>query len=353
MLAAFSRLSDQIQITALAPTQGPLQQALQGLNVNHVPFALRDQQGVKRTSESLLREWNRTANDYSIDLLHANSLSMCRHLGRTASLLKIPATGHIRDIMKLKPKAIRDLNSLAAVVAVSEATRDFHVDQGLSDEACEVIYNGVDTDRFAPRQRTGYLHKELGLPRHISLAATIGQICLRKGQVDLAHAAAHIKVKFPDLHFLLIGQRHSAKAESIAYDEKIDAIFASAGISHRLHRLGYRDDISQLLNEVDLLIHPARQEPLGRVLLEAAASALPIVTTAVGGTSEILCDLDCEHLITPGEPSQLATAIQRTLENVPESRRMAERMHNFVTQRFNIDNQSTALLRFWESKANS
>lgn len=349
MLAAFSKLRDQIRITALSPAEGALANSLKGHGINHIPFELRERNSAKRSPESLLQEWNLAATEHDIGLFHANSLSMCRQLGRVADALAVPATGHIRDIMKLKPKAVQDLNKLTGIVTVSHATRQFHLDQGLNADICQVIYNGVDTEQFAPRERTCYLHDELGLPPNTKLAATIGQICLRKGQVDLAQSAVKIGDRFPNLHFLLIGQRHSSKAESVAYDEEIDTIFENAGMRHRLHRLGYRDDIPQLLNEVDSLIHPARQEPLGRVLLEAASSGTPIVATDVGGTSEILRASKSARLVPPGAPDQLADAIVDTLENTTESRNMAARARCFVEDRFQVENQAHALLRFWNS----
>jgi glycosyltransferase involved in cell wall biosynthesis len=76
-----------------------------------------------------------------------------------------------------------------------------------------------------------------------------------------------------------------------------------------VHRLGYRNDIARLLNEVDALVHPAHEEPLGRVLLEAAASGTPIIATDVGGTREIVRHRESALLIPPGNPRTLADAI--------------------------------------------
>jgi glycosyltransferase involved in cell wall biosynthesis len=86
-------------------------------------------------------------------------------------------------------------------------------------------------------------------------------------------------------------------------------------MSGRFHFLGVRGDMDRLLNELTLLIHPARQEPLGRVLLEAAACGLPIVATAVGGTAEIFPpDSASARLIPPGNPEALASAVVQLLD---------------------------------------
>ena len=91
-----------------------------------------------------------------------------------------------------------------------------------------------------------------------------------------------------DLPFawLIIGQRFSEKEESRQFEAGLHQ--AGAGpLAGRIHFLGVRDDIPEILNELTLLVHPARQEPLGRVLLEAAAAGVAVVATDVGGTREI------------------------------------------------------------------
>ena len=61
-------------------------------------------------------------------------------------------------------QAIADLNCHSRLLAVSEATRQFHVAQGLAGEKTFVLYNGIDLEQFRPRPPTGYLHRQLGLP---------------------------------------------------------------------------------------------------------------------------------------------------------------------------------------------
>jgi glycosyltransferase involved in cell wall biosynthesis len=79
--------------------------------------------------------------------------------------------------------------------------------------------------------------------------------------------------------------------------------------------LGNRNDVPFLLPECDLLVHAARQEPLGRVLLEAAATGMAIVATDVGGTREIFpAEAKAAVLVPPDDPGALATAIRPLLQ---------------------------------------
>ena len=126
------------------------------------------------------------------DLLHANSLAMGRLSGPVAREIGVPSLSHLRDIVVLRRQAIADLNCHHRLLAVSEATRRFHVAQGLTAERTSVLYNGVDTGLFRPASPSGYLHDELGLPRDCPLIATIGQISLRKGLDAVLMALAEL-----------------------------------------------------------------------------------------------------------------------------------------------------------------
>lgn len=299
----------EFELIALAPGRGRLADALRDASLQHVPFEQRDACDRRLPREEVSQKLVETIRELSPSLLHANSLSMGRLTGAASGRLTIPCTAHLRDIIGLSRAAIDDLNRNQALIAVSQATRDFHVAQGLSAERLSVIVNGVDGDRFRPRPRTFALCRELNVSQASFIVLTVGQIGLRKGQDVLAAAAPAIAKHLPQIQFVIVGERNSAKDETIAYEANLQAEFARAGLGDRLHLLGYRDDVDRLMNEADLLVHPAKQEPLGRVLLEAAASELPIVATNVGGTAEILTDGVSGRLVAPKHPAELAGAV--------------------------------------------
>jgi len=175
-----------------------------------------------------------------------------------------------------------------------------------------VLYNGVDLREFRPRPPTGYLHRQLGLSSDALLVGAIGQIGLRKGQDVLLRAAEMLPLALPEVHYLIVGQRSSNKAESRQFEASLHAA-AKGALAGRVHFLGVRDDVDRLLNELTLLVHPARQEPLGRVLLEAAASGVAVVATDVGGTPEIFPSGATARLVPPDDPTALAAAMRELL----------------------------------------
>ena len=264
-------------VVLLAPPNGPLPAAARELGVEVVDWSIRED-GHKPPPEWAVVSLREAADRVGADLLHANSLSLARLTGRLAREDDRPATGHLRDMMRLSGAARRDLSANRRLIAVSPAVQAYHEAEGVT--GITVVPNGI-----APIERKrppGWLRAELGLPSDVPLIATVGQIGLRKGH-DVASAALRFLMRssdgrLPSFVWLVVGERFSQKAESVAYEEQL-----GVGLGDAIRRLGWRDDVPELLAECTMLLHPARQEPFGRVLLEAREVGLPIVACDVGG----------------------------------------------------------------------
>ena len=303
-------------VLVAGPPGGPLPDALAGKSVSYQAWQTHDPYGARLPLENLRRNLADLLRRLRPALVHANSLSTTRIAGPVAHESGIPSIGHLRDIAKLGPRAIEDINRHRRLLAVSRATCEFHVTQGIDATKCAVVYNGVDLDLFCPRPVTGYLHDELRIPPTSRLVACIGQLGLRKGTEVVLSAALQIAADVPDVHWLIVGERTSNKQESIEFEALLHSVAAEGLLSGRVHFLGSRTDIQQLLSECVLLVHAARQEPLGRVLLEAAASGLAVVATDVGGTREIFPrQQDGAILVPPDDREALASTVRDLLND--------------------------------------
>lgn len=347
-LASLERQRPEFRFSAIAPVSGPLAEALRSRGIDVRPLPLRDGAGRRLPREETLRRLRTELSSLNAEMVHANSLAMGRLLGALGDDFPIPRVSHLRDIIGLSRTAIADLNRNDWLIAVSEATRDFHVGHGLDADKTVVIYNGVDCEEFQPRKKRGTLNAELGLPASAFLVLTVGQIGLRKGQDVLAEAAARLRDSQPELHFVIVGERNSNKQESVEFETALVRRFKESGLRHRLHLLGYRHDIPRLMNEADLLVHPAHQEPLGRVLLEAAASGLPIVATDVGGTREILADGVSARLVPPGDLVSLAAAIAKVASSPEMRSRFAAAARERIESQFTIERAVERLAAVWD-----
>lgn len=348
LLAAIGTLKHAFRFTVFSPAAGPLAEALQEQRVELIPSPLIDASGERVPRSVAATKLVEAVHSCNADLLHGNSLAMGRLTGEVASRLSIPCTAHLRDIIGLSKAAIADLNGNARLIAVSEATRDFHIAQGLDSSRTVVIHNGIDLDRFRPRPRSPLVRNELGIPSNALVALTIGQIGLRKGWDVFAEAAATLSETWPALHVVLVGERYASKSETVEYERRVRERFHNA-LPVRAHFVGCRNDVPDLMNSADLLVHPARQEPFGRVLLEAAASGLPIVATDVGGTAEMLQDGITARLVPSGNPELLAQAMNELLRDANLRDRFARAARERVEATFSIDKAAAELGDVWQS----
>jgi glycosyltransferase involved in cell wall biosynthesis len=333
----------------MAPPCGLLADALAAQNIELLPFECRTADGSHLPQSRLREQLSAALRRRRPALLHANSLAMGRLSGPVAAQLRLPSLGHLRDIVRLSAQAVRDLDCHGRLLAVSHAACAFHVAGGLTAEKVHVLYNGVDLEAFCPRSPTGDVHRELGLPPEKQLVGVIGQIGLRKGQDVLLRAATQIVDHVPHVHYLLVGQRHSDKDETRRFERALHEA-AIGPLRERVHFLGVRNDVCRLLGELTLLVHPARQEPLGRVLLEGAAAGVTIVATAVGGTPEIFpAAMEAAVLVPPGDSSALGDAIRKLLGDSSLRRRLASAARRRAEEQFDIRTAIQGLLEHYHA----
>jgi glycosyltransferase involved in cell wall biosynthesis len=336
-----------------APVVGPLAEALHQRGIPHVPWPTHNTDGNRLPIHELRGKLEELIREVRPALVHANSLSAARIVGPVTAELGIRSIGHLRDIVKVSQQAVDDLNAHRRLLAVSRATRDFHVANGVDSANCVVVHNGVDLTEFQPRSPTGYLHRELALAPSARLVATIGQLGPRKG-TDVALAAARrVIASVPDTHWLVIGERTSNKSESRFFEANLQGYASIPLLAERVHLLGTRNDIFRVLSECELLVHAARQEPLGRVLLEAAASGLAVVATSVGGTREIFpTEIDGAVLVPPDDEIALAEAVHALLRDDADRRSLAAAGRRRAEAAFDIRHASAHLIEQYHSVLN-
>ncbi len=355
MLAALPAVAATgFDVCVAAPPDGLLASTLRQRGIAHVPWRTHDEQGKRQPLAQLRTGLAELIERERPGLVHANSLSTSRIVGPVVAACGLPSIGHLRDIVKLSRQVVDDLSMHQRLIAVSQATRDFHVEQGLDAAKCAVVHNGVDLDDFCPRSKSGYLHRELNLPSKARLIVTIGQLGLRKGFDIVLQAALRIAPQMTDAHWLIVGERTSNKEESRKFEMCLRLLAAEPTLLGRVHFLGPRNDVPQLLTECTLLVHAARQEPLGRVLLEAAASGLAVVATDVGGTHEIFpTESDGAILFAVDDVEALATTMVSLLEDEPRRQSLCEAARRRAETAFDIRHAAARLIEQYRQTINS
>ena len=347
MLAVIGQLKQRYELFLLAPMTGPLADQIKTSGVNHLPFTIRDEKGIRKSDEVLLSELHPLLSEIGCQIVHGNSVSMARFLGRHREQFPQTVTAHLRDIMKLSARAIQDISRLDRLIAVSKATAHSYQKQRIEYDKMQVIYNGIDANSFLQGASLN-LHSELNLPCSVRFAVTIGQIGLRKGHDMLIEAIPPIANSHPDWHYLIVGERHSTKAESRTHVEKMLESLKESGNEDRVHWLGYRTDVANILEQAELLIHPARQEPFGRVLLEAASLGKAIIATDVGGTGEMLTHQKSAWLIPPDDARSLSAACEILMSDSELRETLGGNARQRISKQFTIENSAHQLALCWQ-----
>lgn len=339
-LAIAARLIERgWKFIAAVPRESPFESALAKLDIANVGFQLFDSNGVRNSQEAIRELCCEIIQGTHPGVVHCNSLSTSRLLGPVTQRLNLPSVGYVRDIVKLSQTAVADVNRVDRIVAVSNATCNWHIAQGIDAQKTVVIYNAVDTNRFHPNLSFSSLESELGLLPADQVLLFVGQIGMRKGIETLLEAFRLIHDRIQGVHLLIVGQRNSHKREAIEYEKQTrDFAAAISNDSSRILWLGRRPDVEVLMNRADLLVHAANQEPLGRVLLEAAACGLPFVATDVGGTREILAGLEVFDLMVPAKsPSRLADRVIALLQDKEQKSVISKKLVEIAETRFSVE----------------
>ena len=325
--------------------------ALKSIGIEILDWNVRDfcPQGKRKELTQIRKELAAIIKSVNPALVHFNSLSTSRIGGPLTSQLEIASLGYLRDIMKVSKAAIADINRVDKIVAVSQATKDWHAQQGVVAKKTIVIHNGVDSESFRPFDKTSnevknssHIREDLSIPPTDQVLLFVGQIGKRKGVDTLVDAFLELAKTNKSVHLLIVGDRHSQKEEAVEYESLLHEQVSQSGHADRVHFLGRRSDIAGLMRAADLLVHPAYQEPLGRVLLEAAASGLAIATTDVGGSREILCDAEDSHglsklMVPPRDQTAMTHLMAKLLSSPIELEQIGTKLRARAVSNFPIE----------------
>ncbi len=190
------------------------------------------------------------------------------------------------------------------IISLSRAQQDYLVDYvGVKPDRITQIYNGVDTTKFTPGTEP---RDASGAERTITLG-TVGRMDLVKDQPALCRAFIALAGQFQeqDLRLLLVGD-----GQNYALCQQL---LSDAGVLDRVTLTGSRPDVEYWLRQIDIFVLPSLAEGISNTILEAMASGLPVVATDVGGNAELVADTETGFIVPPSDPSALAAAIGRYL----------------------------------------
>jgi glycosyltransferase involved in cell wall biosynthesis len=257
-----------------------------------------------------------------IDLVHLNNSIRRNHAWMLAARLAgVPCITHERALKRVFMARDRRLaRSLSAVICISSAVRENFVAHGLGDLPLVTIFNGLDPAQMQCTRAPADVRAEIGVAPDARLIGIVGNIKPWKGQEVVIRAIGLLREEFPDLACVLIGD---TSPNAAVYREQIAALTRELGIASRVHITGFRNDVPDYINALDIQVHASIDpEPFGRVLLEAMALSKPLVASNGGAAPEIVMHEHTGLLFEPGNPTALAAALRTLLADRPRAAAM-------------------------------
>jgi glycosyltransferase involved in cell wall biosynthesis len=230
------------------------------------------------------------------------------------------------------------------VIAVSEAARAFLIaGKGYDARKIVVVPNGRDLSVFRPGVGGHSVRKELGVDRATPLVGVVGRLEDQKGHVYLLDAWPSVLAEFPDARLLLVGEG--------SHRDALEERARRLGIASSVMFAGFRRDVPQLLDALDVVVLPSLYEGMPLTAIEASAMAKPVVATAVDGTPEVIREGRTGRLVPPREPAALSLVLRMLLRDPARAQAMGAAGRDFVLHRFDLSRQVEATSRVYRETA--
>ncbi|MBN7809694.1 glycosyltransferase family 4 protein [Algoriphagus sp. H41] len=233
---------------------------------------------------------------------------------------QLPHQWHIHEILPGPAPLVKMLASMLdhttpKPIAVSEAVAR-HWQPLLKKSKIQVIHNGIPYGEFLEEHPEA--KAKLGLPGDQVVIGMVGRINPGKGQLFFLEMAERIAQKFPNSHFVLVGDPFPGYEPIL---EEIQSKIDEKGLSRRVTYLGFRSDIPRILKALDIFVLPSvLPDSFPTVILEAMASAKPVVATFSGGAAEMVVDGQTGFLIPVGNIERGVDTLEKLIVS-PELRR--------------------------------
>ena len=240
------------------------------------------------------------------------------------------------------------LRNASAVIAVSEpVARALRAGKVVPEGAVRVVHNGVAVERFERVSRTldrDDYRRRLGLGA-AQVVGAVGELSEVKGQEDFVRAAQLVAREDGAVEFLVVGGDASRGGKNRA---RIESLVSELGLAGRVHLLGRREDVAEVLSCLDVFVSPSRAEGFGLAIVEAMAAGAPVVATATDGAREVIADGESGLLVPSRDPAALASAVLRLLRDEGLRSRLAEAAGLRARERWSLERMVAETERVYE-----
>jgi len=263
------------------------------------------------------------------------------YCGPAGLLTGIPVVWHVR-ITDTDPCLDGILFYLAKIVVCNSKATALRFRAFKDQKKIRIIYNGLDWTRYAGPFQERRLRN---VPADSPVVLNIGRLEPEKGQELFIETARRVKERYPSTRFVLAGRDLSPDQQYLA---RLQRKVRELDLLGEVIFLGERDNVPEILGEADILVSTSRKESFGRVLLEAAASGIPVVAFEVGGVLEIVEEGETGFLVREGDTRAMADKIFLLLSDPSLRGQMGSRGREKVRKEFTSTLHAQKMQRIYE-----
>jgi glycosyltransferase involved in cell wall biosynthesis len=334
------------EVITLIFLEGPIKKKIESLNITVTEIGMRSKLDIC----SIIR-LGRYLYLNKPDILHTQ-LFAADIIGRVTGKIigiKVIITS-IRNIYyggKFRDLLIKWTDKFALKTTfVCQDAADRYIREGLvSETKAIVVYNGLDPETFSLHlddHERRQLREKIGVQADIFLLLAVGSLSRQKGYKLLFEAIAILNKQNCEFYLLIAGEGDLR--------EELQKHAAKLGVKSKINFIGRSDNVASLMAAADLLVLSSLWEGLPGVVLEAMASSLPVVATAVGGTPELVIDGITGYLVQPENPNDLAVKLRKVMGmNSVERKKMGEAGNKRVKEEFRVDRMNLAYENLYQS----
>lgn len=259
-------------------------------------------------------------------LFHANVIGAfaARSVGVKRIVSGIRVADPSRWRMRLERFAMRPVDD---IVCVSQSVADQVATKGgYPRSKLRVIPNGIELSSLPIDSSFDWT--TLGIPPNRRILLCVGRLHKQKGFDWLLEFAPELLNRLPEHDLVIVGDGPERRA--------LRDITARLSIQDRVHFLGWRADVSDLMNAADVLLLPSRWEGMPNVLIEAMGVGLPAVATAVEGVREVLGTLANSQMVNSGDVAAFISAVCRIAASPDERQKLVHENHERIRAEFSL-----------------
>lgn len=225
------------------------------------------------------------------------------------------------------------------LVVSAETEHSFRTAARYRGDNVFVVLNAVDVERYPAPVDRGEMRASLGFGPTDHVMTTVATFKRQKGHEYLVRAFGAVADRHPELHLLFVGEGE------LGPSLRAQAVSTPGG--ERIHFVGTRRDVAEILTASDSFVLPSLWEGLPIALVEAMASRLPIIATDVSGTRQAMIDGATGWLVPPGDARCLAAAMSELLADGREAARRAAEARDRVESAFHARDQARQFLELF------